>query len=195
MNDSAASSSVAPPAEEAQEDTVPWLINNRYYSAAVHFAPRSIPLFAKNEASGSRRGAAVASAEAASREAVPASQPQAEGQDADAQLREKSRDIFAALAAPSRATATATASKKTLSCNETAKTTLEEELKGVDAVVLVVGRDTVSETWYPRSCLALLSVRRGGRAWLRQNVAVPQLSSAPCSLAPSTAPLRAHCSA
>ncbi|PWN98918.1 hypothetical protein FA09DRAFT_258901 [Tilletiopsis washingtonensis] len=54
MNDSAASSSVAPPAEEAQEDTVPWLINNRYYSAAVHFAPRSIPLFAKNEPAASR---------------------------------------------------------------------------------------------------------------------------------------------
>jgi len=174
---------------------VPWLINNRYYSAAVHFASRSIPLFAKIEASGPRRGATGAPVEAASREAVPASQLQAEGEDADAQLRAKSRDIFAALAAPSRATNTATASKKTLSCSEAAKETLEEELQGVDAVVLVVGRDTVSDAWGPRSSLLLLSVRRGARAWLRQRVAVPQLSSASCSLLSPTATLRAHCSA
>jgi hypothetical protein len=195
MDDAAASSSAAPPAEDAQEDTVPWIINNRYYSAAVHFAPRSIPLFSRIQVSGPGRGAASTSAEAASREVAPPSEPQAEGQDADAQLRAKSRDIFAALAAPSRATDAATAGKKTLLCSEAAKDTLQQELRGVDAVVLVVGRDTVSDAWGPRSSLSLLSVRRGGRACLRQNAAVPQLSSASCSLVSSAATLRAHCSA
>lgn len=156
-DDDEASGVAAPSAHDEEAERghrIAWSISNRYYSAQVHFAPRHIPLLSAAGAVSSATRSRGATAAARERQvAQRAAESSGAGDDADEELRAKTRDIFATLASSSATVVGESSLGRGTAAASRASELIALELKDVDAVVLVVDRTLVSNLALSQSLL------------------------------------------